>query len=344
MTRRGLLLFVAMCVIWGIPYLMIRIAVGELSPPALVFLRTSIAALILLPLVATRGGVRPLAGRWLALLAFAAVEVGVPWFMLASAETQVTSALAGLLVSVVPLVGVVIATALGNREHLHVASLSGLAIGLAGVALIVGFDLRASSGVALVEMTVVVVCYALGPAILSRYLTHVPGFTVNGVALALCAVAYLPVALIQRPHALPSLAVVGAVAVLAVVCTAIAFLMFFALIAEIGPVRALVITYVNPAVAAVLGAAVLHESLTVGMGVGFLLVLGGSILATRGRVLDAHPRVDQRIKEVDREVGDADEEHVVDEHADRRRVAAAEDRIDELVAEPVHGGELLDDE
>lgn len=278
-----------MCVIWGIPYLLIRVAVSELTPATLVFLRTGIAALIFLPLVLSRGGLRPLAGRWVALLAFAAVEVGLPWLMLSSAETHITSALAGLLVSAVPLVGVLIATGLGNREHLHAASLTGLALGLVGVALIVGFDLRASSGIALVEMTVVVVGYALGPAILTRYLTGLPAVTVNGVALGLCCIAYAPFAVFQAPHVLPHPSVIGAVAVLAVVCTALAFLLFFALIAEIGPVRATVITYVNPAVAAILGVAVLRESLTVGMGVGFVLVLVGSVLATRRRKVAPGP-------------------------------------------------------
>ena len=278
-----------MCLIWGIPYLLIRVAVSELSPATLVFFRTAVAALILLPIVLSRGGLRPLAGRWVALVAFAAVEVALPWFMLSSAETHITSALAGLLISAVPLVGVIIATTLGNREHLHAASLSGLGLGLVGVALIVGFDLGASSGVALVEMALVVVGYAVGPAILSRYLTGVPSVTVIGVAVGLSAIAYSPVALIQWPHAVPHLSVIGAVAVLAVVCTAIAFLLFFELVAEIGPVRATVITYVNPAVAAVLGVAVLHESLTLGMGAGFLLVLAGSALATRRRKVANQP-------------------------------------------------------
>src|SRR5438270_4028194 len=280
MSRRGLLLFAAMCVIWGIPYLLIRVAVGELSPATLVFFRTGIAALILLPVVVARGGLRPVRGRWVALLVFAAVEVAVPWLMLSSAEQHITSALAGLLICAVPLVGVVIATALGNREHLGLASLSGLLLGLVGVALIVGFDLRASNMTALVEMALVVIGYAVGPAILSRYLTGIPSVTVIGVSLALCTVAYAPFAVLQWPHAMPHLSVIGSVAVLAVVCTAIAFLLFFALIAEIGPVRATVITYVNPAVAAVLGVAVLGESFTTGMAIGFALVLAGSLLAT----------------------------------------------------------------
>ena len=286
MSRRGLLLFAAMCVIWGIPYLLIRVAVGELSPATLVFFRTGIAALILLPVVVARGGLRPVRRRWIALLAFAAVEVAVPWLMLSSAEQHITSALAGLLICAVPLVGVVIATSLGNREHLGLASLCGLLLGLVGVALIVGFDLRASNMTALVEMALVVIGYAVGPAILSRYLTGIPSVTVIGVSLALCTVVYAPFAALQWPHAMPQLSVIGSVAVLAVVCTAIAFLLFFALIAEIGPVRATVITYVNPAVAAVLGAAVLRESLTLGMGLGFVLVLAGSTLATRRRAPD----------------------------------------------------------
>ena len=294
MSRRGLLLFAAMCVIWGIPYLLIRVAVSELSPATLVFLRTAVAALILLPFVLLRGGLRPIGNKWLPLMVFAGVEVAVPWFFLASAEQHITSALAGLLISAVPLVGVIIATALGNREHLGAASVSGLLLGLVGVALIVGFDLRASSAVALVEMALVVVGYAVGPAILARYLTGVPSVTVIGVSLAVCAFAYAPAAALQWPHAMPHLSVVGAVAVLAVVCTAVAFLLFFELIAEIGPVRATVITYINPAVAAILGVAVLRESLTLGMGAGFALVLAGSTLATRRRAPAEAP---QRVPE-----------------------------------------------
>jgi drug/metabolite transporter (DMT)-like permease len=288
-TRRGLLLFAAMCVIWGIPYLLIRVAVGELTPATLVFVRTGVGALILMPIVIARGGLRGLGGRWPALVAFAAVEVAIPWFALSSAETHITSALAGLLVSAVPLVGVIIATSLGNREHLGLASLSGLLLGLVGVVLIVGFDLRASNATALVEMALVVIGYAVGPAILARYLTGVPSVTVIGVALLMCSLAYAPFGIAQWPHAVIGWNVVGAVAVLAVVCTAIAFLLFFELIAEIGPVRATVITYVNPAVAATLGVAVLHESFTLGMGAGFLLVLAGSTLATRRRAVPEAP-------------------------------------------------------
>ena len=282
-TRRGLLLFVSMCVIWGIPYLLIRVAVGELSPATLVFLRTGVAALILMPIVLIRGGFGEIRRWWLPMVAFAAVEIGLPWFLLSSAEQRITSSLAGLLISGVPLVGTIIAPLFGNRDWIGRTGLIGLLIGLVGVGAIVGFDLRASDPLALVEIALVAVGYAIGPAILSKYLKGVPSVTVTGLSLTLCALAYAPLAIVQWPHTMPSVNVIGSVAVLAILCTALAFLLFFALIAEVGPVRATVITYFNPAVAALLGVVVLHENFTFGMAVGFALVLVGSTLATRKR-------------------------------------------------------------
>jgi drug/metabolite transporter (DMT)-like permease len=290
MTRRGLLLFAAMCLIWGIPYLFIRVAVSEISPATLVFARTAIGALILMPFVFARGGLRGLGGKWVPLLVFAAVEIGVPWFFMSSAEQRISSSLAGLLLSAVPLVGVVIAPLFGNRDGIGPAGIGGLLLGLVGVGAIVGLDLRTTDTTSLVQMAVVAVAYAMGPAILARYLTGVPSVTVIGLALAACAIAYAPVAAVQWPHALPSVQVFGSVAVLAVVCTALGFLLFFALIGEIGPVRSTVITYINPAVAALLGVAVLHETFSIWMGIGFVLVLLGSTVATRRRAPAPAPK------------------------------------------------------
>jgi drug/metabolite transporter (DMT)-like permease len=283
MTRRGLLLFAAMCLIWGIPYLLIRVAVSEISPATLVFTRTAVGALILMPFVFARGGLRGLGAKWVPLLVFAAVEIGGPWFFMSSAEQHISSSLAGLLVSAVPLIGVAIAPLFGNRDGIGPVGIGGLLLGLVGVGAIVGLDFRTTDFVALVEMGLVVVGYAAGPAILARYLTGVPSVSVTGISLAACALAYAPVAALQWPHTLPSPQVFGSVAVLAVVCTALGFLLFFALIGEIGPLRATVITYINPAVAALLGVAVLRETFSVWMGIGFLLVLLGSTVATRRR-------------------------------------------------------------
>ena len=272
-----------MCVIWGIPYFLIRVAVGEISPVMLVFARTSIGALILMPVVLFRGGLRGIGRTWIPLLAFAAAEIAGPWLFLFSAEQHISSSLAGLLISSVPLIAIVIAPLFGNREGIGPVGLVGLALGLVGVAAIVGLDFHASDAGALLQMALVAVGYAIGPAILRRYLTDVPSVTVIGVSLAACALGFAPLAVLQWPRAMPSAAVLASVGVLAVVCTAIAFLLFFALIEKIGPVRATVITYVNPAVAAIVGVAILHETFTVGMGIGFVLVLAGSVLATRRR-------------------------------------------------------------
>ncbi|HZO62498.1 MAG TPA: DMT family transporter [Gaiellaceae bacterium] len=281
MSRRGWVLFSTMCVVWGIPYLLIRVAVREVTPATLVFLRCAAASAFLLPLAAARHELAPVLRRWRPLLAFAAAEVALPWLALSSAERRVSSSLAALLVAAVPFVGVAIAAATRSRERLDRVRATGLVVGIVGVAAIVGFDVGSTSGAGLAEMAVVVAGYAAGPWVLARSLADLPSLGVIAASLGTCAVAYAPVAALQLPRRLPGSHALLSIAALAVICTALAFVLFFELIAEVGPVRATVITYVNPAVAAVLGVAVLHERLTAGMGAGFVLVLAGSVLATR---------------------------------------------------------------
>ena len=289
MTRRGLLLFSLMSIIWGVPYLLIRVAVAEISPAVLVLGRTAIGAAILLPIAVARTDLRPVVARWRWVVAFALVEVAVPWVLLGSAEQRLSSSLSGLLVAGVPLVGAVIALGGGGADRLGRAGAVGLFIGLVGVGAIVRGGLRSLDATALLEVAVVVVGYALGPAILARRLAGLPGPAVMALSLALCAVVYVPIAAAQWPSSMPPTDVLLAVAVLGVVCTAVAFVAFAALIGEIGPVRATVITYVNPAVAAVLGVLVLHETFSLAMGVGFGLVIVGSTLATRASRVAARP-------------------------------------------------------
>jgi drug/metabolite transporter (DMT)-like permease len=279
-SRRGALLFAAMCVIWGIPYLMIRVAVRELAPVTLVFLRTGIGALLLTPIAAYRGELRPLVASWRPLLAYTAVEVAIPWVLLARAETKLTSSLTGLLIAAVPLVGALIVTLTGDRERLGGRRWLGLLVGIGGVAALVGLDVGQVDVVALVEIGFVAVGYAVGPIILTRSMADLPAYGVVAASLLLSALVYLPLAALNWPKTRPSAHVIESVIGLAVVCTALAFLVFFALIAEVGPVRATVITYINPAVAAVLGVALLSEHVTTGMVVGFALVLAGCVLAT----------------------------------------------------------------
>ncbi len=272
-----------MCVIWGVPYLMIRVAVRELTPATLVFGRTALGALLLLPIAARRGELRAAFSRPVPLIAFAVIEMGIPWLAVSSAEQRLSSSLTGLLIAAVPLVGVAITTFTGDDDRISPQRLGGLLLGLVGVGLIVGLDIGGTSLWPLLEIGVVAIGYALGPIILSRSLSDLPPLGVISGSIGICAVGYLPVFVVQAPSSLPSGRVLLSVVGLAVLCTAIAFVLFFQLIAEIGPVRSTVITYINPAVAAVLGITVLGESFSLGMGLGFALVLAGSVLATQRR-------------------------------------------------------------
>jgi drug/metabolite transporter (DMT)-like permease len=294
MSRRGWVLFAVMGVIWGIPYLLIKVAVADLSPASLVFLRTATGALLLLPIAAGRHSIAPLRAHWRWILAYTAVEVAVPWFLLSDAERHISSSLAGLLIAAVPFVGALLALVTGGDDRPGVRRVAGLLVGFVGVATLVGFDLSGGNLGAVGEIAVVVIGYASGPMIIARRLRGVPAVGVVAASLVLTAIVYAPIGVLQLPNHAPSLQVVLAIAGLGLVCTAVAFLLFFELIAEVGPTRATVITYINPAVALVLGVAILGEPFTVGAGVGFLLILMGSFLATaRTPVATAAPHAMQ---------------------------------------------------
>jgi len=280
MSRRGWLLFLAMGVIWGIPYLFIKVAVEHLTPASLVFLRTTAAALLLMPIAAWRGELRPLLPYWRPLLVYTAVELAIPWLFLARAEQRLSSSLTGLLLAAIPLVGALLGW-FTKIDRLDWRRTLGLAIGIAGVAALVGLDLGRDDTLAVLQMAIVAVGYAVGPWVLARYLGGAPALGVVAASLAITTVIYIPPAVVELPRAWPPAEAVVSVLVLAVVCTAVAFLVFFRLIDEVGPVRATVITYVNPAVAIALGVIFLGEPFTMGILVGFVLVLLGSALATR---------------------------------------------------------------
>jgi drug/metabolite transporter (DMT)-like permease len=281
MTKRGWILFGAMGLIWGIPYLLIKIAVGELHPATLVLVRTAIGALLLIPIAAARGSLSPLRPYWKPILLFAAVEVALPWVLLADAERRIPSSLTGLLLATVPFIGAVLARFTGSDERLGTRRLVGLLVGLVGVAALLKLDVAVRDLGAVGEVGLVALGYAIGPMIIARRLAGVPSIGVIAASLGLTALVYVPLGLSQLPATLPSLRVIVAVTILGVVCTALAFLLFFRLIAEVGPVRATVITYINPAVALVFGITILSEPFTIGAGIGFILILVGSFLATR---------------------------------------------------------------
>lgn len=275
------MLFAAMAVIWGIPYLLIKVAIAELTPATLVLARTTLGALLLLPLAMARGDIRPLLARWKPVLAYTFVEVAGPWILLADAERKLSSSLAGLLIACVPLVGSLLAWLVAGGERPDTRRLAGLVIGFAGVGLVVGLNVAADDLLSVGEVALVVVGYAVGPMIIARRLSGVPTVGVVAASLALTAVAYAPLGIAQRPAALPTAQVLLSVGILGVICTALAFLLFFALIGEVGPIRATIITYFNPAVALVLGVVLLAEPLTIGIALGFALIAAGSVVATR---------------------------------------------------------------
>ncbi len=282
MSRRGWLLFAALGFIWGVPYLLIRVAVREVAPSTLVFFRTAPGALILLPIAYYRGQIPELFRRWRALLVYTTVEIMLPWLMLFKAEEKISSSLSALVISAAPLVGALAARVAGDEDRFDRRQVGGLLVGIVGVTLIVGIDVRGATAWPIAALAVPAVGYAMGPRLLNRYLSDLPGLGVVAASLAISSVVYAPFAFSNLPRHL-SFEVTSSLVTLALVPSLLAFLIFFALINEIGPVRTTVVTYVNPAVALVLGVVLLNEPFTLGLGLGFPLVIAGSVLATHRR-------------------------------------------------------------
>ena len=284
------MLFVSLGIIWGLPYLLIKVAVETVEPSFVVFVRVALGALVLLPIVIVTGQWRHLRGHWRWVVAFALVEITFTFLALTWAEQRISSSLAALLIAAVPIVGAVLAWRFGLDTHWSTRRGVGLAIGFLGVAALVGFDADGSSWVAVVAVGVTVLGYSLGPIIIEKRLHEVPSLPVITAALAVNTLIYAPIAWVARPTGPVPANAWASMVVLGVLCTALAFVFLFALIAEVGAPRAQVITYINPAVAVVLGVVVLGEPVTLGIALGFPLVLIGSWFATRGgSAVEAEP-------------------------------------------------------
>lgn len=285
---RAWLLFAAMAVLWGIPYLFIKQAVDSYSPPAVVAGRTLIGALILLPFAIRRGALAPAWRRIGWVLAFGAIEMAGPFLLLGHAEQTLPSGLTGLLVATVPLFAALIALGGGDRSVLRPSRAIGLAIGFAGVFLIVagpGLAIEGGGGlIAVGEVLLVAVLYAVAPFIVAHKLKGVPALGTITLSLFAVGLFYLPIGLLTQ-HETPTSTSTASLLALAVLCTALAFLVFFALIDHVGPVRAPLFTYVNPVVAIILGTIVLSEPLTFGLVAGLPLVILGCWLAATGGTL-----------------------------------------------------------
>jgi len=270
-----------MCVIWGIPYLLIKVAVDEVSPAVLVFARTGLAALVLLPFALRGSGLRGLMPYKWPLLVFAVTEFVGAWWMLSDAERRLSSSTTGLLIASVPIFGAVLVYLTGGTEHMGPVRLVGLAVGFGGVAVLAGPTLGGGDPWAAVEVLATALCYAGAALVAERRLRDVPSLPMTTVCLGFTALVYVPLAVAQWPSRVPSGPALGAMGVLALLCTAIAMVVFFELVREVGAARATVITYVNPAVAVAAGVLILDERFTVAIGAAFVLILSGAVLATR---------------------------------------------------------------
>lgn len=292
MTARGWALFIALSVLWGIPYLFIKIAVESLSPAMVVWIRVALGAAILLPIVFARRDIKRLnLTDWSWIVIFAVVEIALPFGALSYAEIRLSSSTTAILIAAVPIVAAVIGWRIGIDDRITKSRALGLAIGVIGVATLVGIDIRGDDWISVAALGITIVGYSLGPIIVATKLSRAPALTVITMALFINVLIYAPLAWVTRPTTPVPAEAWWSVVILGVFCTALAFMTFFALIAEAGPSRTTVITFIAPAFALVLGVAVLSEPITWGIVVGFPLVIAGSYLATRrAPSIEAEPR------------------------------------------------------
>jgi drug/metabolite transporter (DMT)-like permease len=273
-------------VLWGIPYLFIKLAVEELSPTGVAFGRVALGFAVLLPYAWYKGALRGLGRRWRVLLVYTVVEIVLPWPLIGFGEQRVTSSLAAILIAAVPLVIALIALRFDPAERAEGSRLVGLLVGFAGVVALLGLDVAGRPGELLGALAILgaAVGYAIGPMIIKHRFADLDPLGPVCASLGLATLLLAPAAFASAPASVPSGDVIASVVVLGILCSALGFLLFFALIAEVGPGRASVITYVNPAVAVALGVALLDERVGPTAVAGLLLILAGSWLSTGGRM------------------------------------------------------------
>ena len=285
MTRRGWLLFALCSIIWGVPYLFIKVAVDGGIPPAFVaWSRVALGAVLLVPVAWRRGALRGLRGHAGAIVAYTACEIAIPFVLISVGEQYIASSLAAILVATMPLQLALLALWLSPADRPTGRRIVGLAIGLGGVVALLGVDVggRSSELLGAVLALVATLGYAAAPLIVTRHLSDLDPLGPVAASLILATIALLPAALLWPPHVMPTPAALGAIAVLGVVCTVLGLVIFFQLIAEAGASRASLITYVNPVVAVIVGVLALHEHVGLMSLAGLLLILAGSWLAAGG--------------------------------------------------------------
>ena len=284
MSRRAYFHFAVSGLFWGIPYLLMKVAVRDLEPAVIVCGRVLIGAAILIPLAIHQKVLMDAIRGWRYVLPYAIFEMMIPWILITNAEKKISSGLAGLLVATVPIWSTIFASLAGDKTVWHSKRLVGIAVGFAGLVGLVGYEsiFGETDIISILMMVVAAISYSFAVNMISLKLPDVSGIAINGVAMFITAVAYAPLMIMQWPAA-GTVSSESALSLLAlgIFCTALAFISFFIVMKEIGPARASIGTYVNTAVAVVLGVIILSEPLTLGIIIGLPLVMIGSFLASR---------------------------------------------------------------
>lgn len=290
MSRRALFHFAVSGLFWGIPYLLMKVAVSDIAPAVIVCGRVLIGAAILIPLAIHQKVLMDAIRGWRYVLPYAIFEMMIPWILITNAEKKISSGLAGLLIATVPIWSTIFASINGDKTVWHSKRLIGIAVGFIGLVGLVGYEsiFGGSDPLSIAMMLVTAMSYSFAVNMISIKLPDVSGIAINGLAMVFTAIVYLPFMIDQWPAA-NTVSTEAALSLLAlgIFCTALAFISFFIVMKEIGPARASIGTYVNTAVAVVLGVIILSEPLTVGIMIGLPLVMIGSYLASRKPVVNS---------------------------------------------------------
>jgi len=284
MSRKSWFMFLGTGFLWGIPYLLIALLVDDAIPASLVVVsRTVIGAAVLIPVAAKRGTLKPALKAWKYILPYAIGEMFIPWILITNAEKHINSGLAGLLIATVPIWSTILASLKGDKTVWHSSRLFGILIGFIGIVLVVGVEsLTGKADLLSITMVLIpAITYAWSVIMINQKIPHIDGIAINGIAMTMTAIFYLPIALFQLPNHMISGKSIVALTALGLFPTALAFVIFFILIKDIGPARASLVTYLNTAFAVVLGIIFHNEHPTLGTYLGLPLVLIGSYFASR---------------------------------------------------------------
>jgi drug/metabolite transporter (DMT)-like permease len=323
-SARAWLAFAAMCVIWGIPYLFIKVAVDHGVPPASVaFGRSALGAAVLFPLVLRAGTLRLLKGQWLWVWAYALAEIAFPFLLIPVGERRIASSLSAIVIATTPLLVALLTLWLDPAERPTRTRLVGLLIGFLGVVVFMGVDVAGRPGELLGAVATLFAAagYAIGPMVLKLRLPDADPRAIMAASLGIAALVLAPLAALDPPHGVPDWSALGSIAVLGVVCSAAGFVIFVSLVSMVGPGRSVVVTYVNPVVAVSLGVLLLAERPGRGAIAGLVLILTGSWLSTHGR-LAALGLARSRKRRREGRLAEPSAARAAREHEDRHRAAA----------------------